>query len=853
MLSKSALNRAGPLSGKPKGIIALCAFAATAAAISWLFHFLEQPTPNGFIQVARLTSAAFLVGVAPGALLFLAFRPRQAHFLEILSYSIGLSLAFAQLITAVSMLAHIPLSVFVSGYTILIPLLAGGLLFVVNRQPPITSTELIFDPTNVAIVIALFFIGALFYARGNEFARLFGEENLLHISIINQLMVSMSPSITNIFLVPNFVYTYPIPGIHGFYALLCLTSDLNAISVFDKMRGLWVVASLSLMFSLASIIFGSRILSRTTFWTAWLLVITGAYAGVPHYFWSQLAPSSHISDIAMNILLPADMVFLFTLAKSRTGSRQSIFFGIGFLAISATLALAHPRDLVQVLVYSGGVIIGLVAFTGLSARVIATTAWIAAAVAFSLAYRIWYQFSVPALTKLLAKGNVAFAQYVKGLSWSQFFLNPLGPAYEGGIEKFLYGAGAAMLLSLVAGVFIFRYRASVWAIGLSGLLYLLLIRFAILAIPFVYLTNDEILHVPVRNTIHFEYVFFGAMLGWLAYRLGRAQAGVQSSYEENAAFLGKNRKASDHAAMTYVRLPWGVPTRLWTLSERAAIALGLGLTFGGLSWVCNAYVVDAPNYSALTEVVLLIVIAGLVAILPLPRRRPRFWSTAGSLDAFAGGSIGFMFALLLIPIAVLTAVPVSSPLHTLTDEGIWLGLVRSERQYYSQQTALALGASAQDKCVMQKPSPALLPLLATTLLPMCAPDYELIEFINTHLPSDAVLLMNQANSSFSGLGFIKRKFALPPAGMNFREPSILFGEPYAIVQSAVRDDLSQPFFNNQPVVAEDDYAFARKIEATNVLIDPMFGRHIIPALKARPDLFTPLLNVGEWTLLKVRS
>src|SRR5205085_2762392 len=112
---------------------------------------------------------------------------------------------------------------------------------------------------------------------------------------------------------------------------------------------------------------------------------------------------------------------------------------ISFLALCATLALVHPRELVQILVYSCCILLALFVFVGIGPRLRAVAIWISAALALAVAYRVWHAFSVPAITNLIASSNAAFFQYVESLSWSELLFEPLSPFYQGKIETFLHG------------------------------------------------------------------------------------------------------------------------------------------------------------------------------------------------------------------------------------------------------------------------------------------------------------------------------------------------------------------------------------------------------------------------------
>ena len=71
-------------------------------------------------------------------------------------------------------------------------------------------------------------------------------------------------------------------------------------------------------------------------------------------------------------------------------------------------------------------------------------------------------------------------------------------------------------------IVVFRHRPLVWLISSSTIAYLAVMTVPLLAIPYIYLTYFEILHIPVRNLIWFVYMLAGAVL----YIVAVALAGI---------------------------------------------------------------------------------------------------------------------------------------------------------------------------------------------------------------------------------------------------------------------------------------------------------------------------------------
>src|SRR5207247_2386267 len=117
-----------------------------------------------------------------------------------------------------------------------------------------------------------------------------------------------NPAIDNIYLSPGTIYTYPFPGTHFLMALITRVAAVDPLFAYHKLRFFWTIAALVFVYLGARAIFRKQVVGYVAALTAVVFLLNGTYADVPGSYWAQLAPYSHVSDLAMNVLLPALIV-----------------------------------------------------------------------------------------------------------------------------------------------------------------------------------------------------------------------------------------------------------------------------------------------------------------------------------------------------------------------------------------------------------------------------------------------------------------------------------------------------------------------------------------------------------------
>ena len=471
------------------------------------------PGEGAFLSGLKLVSASLTVGLVPGALCLLASGlAKQLSLLEVAALGVALSLAIAQGSTMVVLLLHVPVTT--AAVALAAGCLGGGLLVAWRERRrrggvPVGREEL-------ALGALILLVAALLYVRGSPVV---SGEDRIHAGVIRRLGSLPRPALDNFYIAPGVVYTYPFPGAHGLIAMAGRLADLDPLFVYRKLRFFWSAAALLIIYATARVVLRRRDLAFVSGATAWLLVAVGAFSEVPKYLWAQLAPYSHVSDVAMGVFLPALLVVLFHFLTS-PGRRALLFFGSGTLALIVTVTMVHIREMVQVVVY-------LAAFTAaivllrmdgpLRARAAGLLVVSAGAVG---GYAALHRRLVEP-TGLAAPAE-RLGQLVAGMSFWDWFASPLRDSFFAQGFGLLFSGPNAILLLLCPLVLIAVRTGALTVFFASSIAaYTLIIRFPALTIPYLQFTYGEMFFAPVRNVIFFLYVLAGPLLYLVANTIAR--------------------------------------------------------------------------------------------------------------------------------------------------------------------------------------------------------------------------------------------------------------------------------------------------------------------------------------------
>jgi hypothetical protein len=763
--------------------------AAAAGMLGVVVLAWVAPTlaPDAAVAWAvRVVLAATAIAVAPGALLLAAWRPRPLFSaFDWLALGLGLSLVLIQAITIFVMTVHT--SAFVGQYILLGFCGLCGVIAIARRSAG--DVALRGDELGLGLGIAV--IAGFLYVQGSPVHPI---EDQIHISIVRRLAFLAHPSIDNVYFSPNIIYTYPYPGTHYLIALITRVADADAMFVYSKLRVVWGPWALMLLYVLARRFFGRADVALASAVTALALVANGAFANVTGFFWGQMAPYSHASDIAMGVMLPALLLFAFEYFRATTRSESVLFF-VGALGLVLMLAIVHIREVVQFLVYMGAFAVALLLVGGhlrLWRRVAFLTG---AAVALMLIYGRWHAVAVANVGGMVDQSRQSLAKIAAAAGWSEWVgpMLPLLAGFTTAFEPMFYLWNPVMLFAGPWIIWRFRREPLVLVIGASILVYLLIIRFPLFAIPYIYLTYFEILYTPVRNMI----LFIHLMAGVLVYLVAVTALRVRGPAAYAIAAIGGMLLGG---AVRYAG-PW--------LARRADL-LYLGLIVAYL----------------------------LLAILIVRSyRTPGDRSTALPPAATARGwRLAFVAALL--PVLPLTATP-SSPLRGGAS--------------FSSPSALLAGQPCigrHDVEVLFKP-----PELASEKhmlgeLLSCPPPEKLVQFAAREIPADAVLGLDKFFEYPASVFLPQQMVVWTGPNPGFREEDRLFGDYFEEYYRSFRKYREQPFFNAVETDEERDL-YVRELGVTHLLLNPRVHAMMTPVLAAKPDRYRRLYDDSQWAVYEV--
>ena len=237
--------------------------------------------------VAAFLLAAAAVCLLPGAACVLAFRParRGLTHVDALCLSLLASIVVAQVITSVSVLAHLPLPRVSRGV-----LVVAACVVVFHRRGWFDFR--LKDWTDRLFLGGSLALGLLVLPAEPTF--LF--EDQIHVSVMRRLMALVHPSLSNLYMLPGVVYTYPLPGLHGLVAAVGSLADVDPIFAYAKMRSVWTIGTLLIYYRLGATLFGgSQLYRRCSAVILLLLTLNGNLSKLPGFYAGQMTTVPHVS------------------------------------------------------------------------------------------------------------------------------------------------------------------------------------------------------------------------------------------------------------------------------------------------------------------------------------------------------------------------------------------------------------------------------------------------------------------------------------------------------------------------------------------------------------------------------
>jgi hypothetical protein len=757
--------------------------------IEWL------PGSGAASATARIVVATIAIGILPGAAVILLARPRRWVRLSLLlALAVGLSLAISQLGLFASLLLHIPAS------TIGKSILGGAVVMAIvawQRSRHEQSGLLIDRSDALALLLLLVYAGVLFL-RG---APILSDEDQTHIGIVARLAAHARPAIDNFYYAPGVIYTHPFPGISYLQALIVRLSDLDAYFVYHKLRAFFGASAVLMVYVGARQMFGSHAIALVTLLAAILFALVGRFADFGDYFWAQLATYSHPSDVAMNVAMPSALVALFAYLRSWNPRTARVYFAVA-LAMWIMLAVTHVRETVQIAVYTTSFAVALVWLRPRRWQPQARKAIysIVALVVVMFAYTQFHQATVHAVASNEATHREALRKLVADSEWSAFYKGML-PGYLLGWPTVFFGWIPAALALTPAALLVYRRRPLMLLLGASLFVYLLLIRFPLFSIPFVYVTYSEILMAPARNLTYFAYLLTGVGFYWAARAIvvrGWLLKIVAVAATAGVAYLAKQTleaRLLEHIDWFYVPL---------------------------LLLLAGAAVVIARRRDAVRR--------------PAPQRVPRMAAVLASAT------------LLLVPSAWFTFHPDAAAMSIST--------MRRQSDAYPVVDLPAhspIGLLYHLSCV-QHAKQAIrvnipLPRTSVANVNSCPPTVEVVAYLRDHVGPQAVVAANILNA-YPLSAFAPVQITAWPitTTYNLIYPNDIAPKFYKHLVPALQRD-SQPFFNLMDT-PDERRRFVDDLGVTHLVLDPMVHSVMMPVLSGDPG-YELLMDHSSWAVYRV--
>jgi hypothetical protein len=539
----------------------------------------------------KLLAATLAVGVVPGVLVTLLWRPRpQLTLLEAVGFGIAISFGVVQLLSIVAISAHLSPVIMLAMLGIGCAAAAAALFR--------SRASVVFPTDEIILALSVIVLGAFLYRLGSPVE---WYEDQVHAAIVRRLSVLTAPRLDNIYFAPGIVYTYPFPGTHYFMALVSRLSDLDPLFVYQKLRFFWGPAALVMLYLLARAAFGSVAFACGTAMTVVVLVFNGMFGLVPGFpsGWGQLMPFSHASDVAMTVLLPGLLVVTcgYLLASS---AREKAFFLTATAGLALMLTIVHIREVVQLAVYLGCFLLATIAVQRFRPYMVRTAVVVGMVVVIAAIYVAWQSQVAALVGDIVAGQRGRLVAIVTTSSLRDLLLAPAPALLDDFVlnsEQMFVGLTPLFLFAGPAVLVLFRRQPIVWLIAASTAAYLLVMHVPLLAIPYIYLTYFEVLFTPVRNVIFFVYLFAGAVIYTAVLALGRLDR------TRMLTILGGTAAG---ALALLVVLSINQSAVGFVLPLIAGYALALMLAVNPLRWGSHARAAIAG----------VIVIAGLIALWP---------------------------------------------------------------------------------------------------------------------------------------------------------------------------------------------------------------------------------------------
>jgi hypothetical protein len=566
-------------------VAGVCALLIVGSAIGCRFLGDGQT----LTAALKLVTATLAIGVVPGALATMLWRPRRAlTLLEVIGFGVAISFGLVHLLAVLAVSAH-------SDASIALGLLAMGSTLMAIRTVWRPFGLVVITLDELIVLSMLLVLGIFLYNLGSPVN---WWEDQVHVSLVRRLSELAWPRLDNLYVTPGIVYAYPIPGTHYFMALIARLSDLDALFVYHKLRFFWGPIALVMLHLAARAVFGPRGIASGVTVTATALVFSGTFAMVPGFDsgWGQLATFSHASDVAMNVLLPALVVVASGYLMAEV-PRERSFFLIATVLLVVMLTMVRIREIVQPTAYLACLALVAAMVRPLRPYFRRSIVLLSVIVLIALIYITWQRAVVGLVGDIVQTHRAQLTSIVATTPFRELVTTPApvllrdflinSDQLSGGLIPLFLFAGPAVLL-------LFSDRPLMWLVASSTLLYLGIITLPLLAIPYIYLTYFEILYTPVGNVVFFVYLLAGSAICPAVFAIARVDrtrlllvaAGTLAGVLAILVTLSLNRSAVGFIAPLIAAYSFGF-LLLWTAASFRArrVRVGLGIALGLLGLV----------------------------------------------------------------------------------------------------------------------------------------------------------------------------------------------------------------------------------------------------------------------------
>ena len=472
--------------------------------------------PEWIAWPVRIVFPALGVVLVPGAAAVLSILPdRTWPLTEFLVVACGVSIALVQIMTIAAMTLH-----FGTVTTLALLFSASTLLLGWSALTSRKVAAIAFTASEITFWLLVIAVACLLYVQGSPYS---GGEDFLHLSVIRRLAMKGDPALHNIYFVPGIIYTYPFPGIHYFDALVSTLGGADPVFVYHKLRFLWGPVALACVCVVSGRVFASPRIALASGFTALAFVISGTFASVPPLMWGQLVPHSHASDVALGVLLPLTVACLVMFLDAKA-ARETAFLFAATVGLMLMVTIVHVRELIQILVYLGAFVLYLLWVKAPRTQLFRPLAVLLVGLAIGGVFTLWSNATITHIGTLVAERRAELVQTVFSLSLIDLLRPPL-PMFSNFVAFYSATFWGWMPFLLIATPFVLRRYRERWLVGLlasSIFCYLLIMRFPLVAFPYIYFTYFEILFTPLRNMVFFLQVAAGAVVYLVTERLAKA-------------------------------------------------------------------------------------------------------------------------------------------------------------------------------------------------------------------------------------------------------------------------------------------------------------------------------------------